>query len=168
MKRVARWTTGGSSRNSTATDDSTHTSPSIPPDTQPACTCCASQSPAPPPSPEPPRFPAWLQPPARPFSSSGVECAISASAAMRVETRCNAEADDGEFDGDEVLRGAAQIAAVAAISNPMAMAEIRNHTLLLSVVSTIGAQTNFHVCGEQAPRYHAATAATPMPACVSR
>ena len=109
-------------------------------------TCLGQPKPAPPPRPEPPRLPAWLQPPARPFSSGEVACAIrlSAASALKADAVLNANTRTSISTMFPERAGMKRSPSSAARSS---MAEITNQTLFVSVVSTSGPRRNFQVCG---------------------
>src|SRR5512140_468814 len=96
-----------------------------------------SHSPTPPPMLDPPRLPAWLQPPARPFSSGVVAWAMMLSAAKAEKADATLIRKTSAVISDR-FDWAAGMAPVAAIRSPVIIVDIRYHDLLVSVVSTRG------------------------------
>src|SRR4029078_10234828 len=114
-----------------------------------------------------PRLPAWYQPPARPFCDCSVECAIRFSAAMarKLTATLLTKTRTVMANNPDWVAGKNPIAAsVAALT----IAAMRYQFLLVSVVSKIGADKAFQVCGSRLIATSRAMAPTLTPAWARR
>ena len=120
---------------------------------------CASTSPTPPPMPLPPRLPAWNQPPARPFSSSGVARAIRLSVAIPTNVAATLATKMMIVSSGTLalVRGSALMAHRPA---EVKTVPITYHFFEVNVVSTTGAHRNFQTFGTNETAMSAAIAST--------
>ena len=105
-----------------------------------------SHSASPPPMPPPPRLPAWNQPAARPFCSSGVLCAIRLSTAMPITVEAKFAATTNTVSTPSA-RPSLPNQPMASNPTTIVSKAAKYQPRRVHVRSTTGAHRNFQVCG---------------------